>query len=116
MAPSQQKLAEQTLEQGWKAQKAGDPRTAERFYRQALADQPSDANAWCFLGMALHDQERYHEAVAAYEKSLALQPHTHITLNNLGNTYRLMRQLDKAVEAFDKAIRLKPDYLIAFKN
>ncbi|HEY2413449.1 MAG TPA: FkbM family methyltransferase [Pirellulaceae bacterium] len=108
--------AEQTLEQGWKAQKAGDPRTAERFYRQTLADHPSDGNAWCFLGMALHDQERYHEAVAAYEKSLALQPSTHITLNNLGNTYRLMRQLDKAVECFDKAIRLKPDYLIAFKN
>jgi FkbM family methyltransferase len=110
------KLVEKTLEQGWKAQKAGDPRTAERFYRQALADQPSDANAWCFLGMALHDQERYHESVAAYEKSLAIQPDAHITLNNLGNTYRLMRQLDKAVESFDKAIRLKPDYLIAFKN
>jgi FkbM family methyltransferase len=108
--------AEQTLEQGWKAQKAGDPRTAERFYRQVLADRPNDANAWCFLGMALHDQVRYHESVAAYEKSLALQPDAHITLNNLGNTYRMMRQLDKAVEAFDKAIRLKADYTIAFKN
>jgi FkbM family methyltransferase len=115
-SPAEKTLAEQTLEQGWKAQKAGDPRTAERFYRQALADHPNDANAWCFLGMALHDQERYLESVAAYEKSLAIQPGAHITHNNLGNTYRLMRQLDKAVECFDKAIRLKPDYIIAFKN
>src|SRR4051794_649181 len=105
--------AEETLQEGWKAQQAGDPRTAERVYRQVIASEPIHANAWCFLGMALHDQVRYQEAIAAYHKALALQPKFAIAFNNLGNTYRLMRQLDKAIECFDKAIALKPDYLIA---
>ncbi len=107
---------EQQLNEGWKAQQAKNPRLAEHLYLQVLNSEPNNANAWCFLGMALHDQERYDEALSAYDKAMKLKPDFAIGLNNLGNTYRLMRQLDKAVECFDRAIALKPDYLIAYKN
>lgn len=108
--------AQQLLDQGWKLQQAGNPRGAEQNYLQVLAAEPKHANAWCFLGMALHDQERYDDAISAYQKALELQPDFPIALNNLGNTYRLMRRLPDAVRTFDRAISLKPDYLIAYKN
>ncbi len=104
------------LNRGWQLQQAGRMQEAEQLYQQALAAQPNNPNAWCYLGMLRHDQERYSEALAAYGRALELQPNFPIALNNLGNTYRLMRRLDDALAAFDRAIEQKPDYLIAFKN
>src|SRR5436190_9231574 len=106
----------ESLNQGWKLQQAGRPREAEQRYQQVLASQPTNPDAWCYLGMALHDQQRYSEAISAYRRSLELKPDFPIALNNLGNTFRLTRRLDEAITAFDKAIQLKPDYLIAHKN
>jgi FkbM family methyltransferase len=106
----------ETLNQGWSLHQSGRLPQAEQLYQQALAAQPKNPNAWCYLGMLRHDQERYSEALAAYRRALDLQPNFPIALNNLGNTYRLMRRLDDAIAAFDRAIEQKPDYLIAFKN
>src|SRR4029079_5724283 len=105
-----------TLAQGYRLQLAGRLPEAERIYQQVLSTQPDNANAWCYIGMVRHDQERFPEAIAAYRRALELQPKFPIAYNNLGNTYRLMRRLDDAVAAFDRAIEQKPDYLIAFKN
>ena len=107
---------EQTLNDGWKIHQSGKPAEAEKVYQQALATHPTSSSAWCYLGIALHDQERYDEAVAAYQRALALKPDFPIALNNLGNTYRYQKRLDDAVRAFDQALAQKPDYLIAFKN
>jgi FkbM family methyltransferase len=107
---------DEALSQGWKIHQAGKVRDAEHIYRQVLAAQPTSADAWCYLGIALHDQQRYDEAIAAYRRALELRPDFTIAYNNLGNTYRLMRRLPDAVECFDKALALKPDYLIAYKN
>jgi FkbM family methyltransferase len=107
---------DEELSRGWKIHQAGKPRDAEAIYRQVLAVQPASAEAWCYLGISLHDQERYDEAVAMYRRALELKPNFPICLNNLGNTFRMMRRLSEAVECFDKALTLKPDYLIAYKN
>jgi FkbM family methyltransferase len=105
-----------TLNNAWKIHQAGQVQEAERIYRQVLTQNPKNASAWCYLGIALHDQERYDDAVAVYHRAIALNPKFPVCYNNLGNTYRLQRRLSEAVAAFDKAIALQPDYLIAFKN
>jgi FkbM family methyltransferase len=107
---------EEMLSRGWAVQRAGKAQEAEALYRQALAADPMNASGWCYLGMSLHDQQRYEEAVGAYRRAVELKADFPIALNNLGNSYRLMRRLDAAINAFDKAIAIKPDYLIAFKN
>jgi tetratricopeptide (TPR) repeat protein len=107
---------EEFLGKGWQLQRAGQPREAEQLYRQALGLRANDANSWCYLGMALHDQQRYEDALVAYQKAIEIQPAFPIALNNLGNTLRLMRRLEDAVVAFDRALALKPDYLVAYKN
>jgi len=110
------KTLEEALTRGWQAHQAGDLRQAEQIYQQAVAVQPQSSSAWCYLGMAYHDQERFDEAVAAYRRALSLKPDFPVALNNLGNTFRLQRQLEQALGCFDKALALKPDYLIAYKN
>ena len=62
------------LSQGWQLHLAGQLKTAEQRYRQALQLAPTDPNAWCYLGMACHDQDRLDEAVAAYRKAIRLLP------------------------------------------
>lgn len=107
---------EETLNAGWKIHQSGNLAEAERTYQQALALFPNSSAAWCYLGIALHDQQRYDEAVAAYHRALAIKPEFPICLNNLGNTYRLQKRLDDAVRTFDRSLALQPDYLIAHKN
>ena len=106
----------EALEHGWKLQQAGDLAGAERVYRQVLQVEPQNANAWCYFGMACHDQQRYDEAVAAYQNAVRLQPNFPIAFNNLGNTLRQQRRLKEALASFDQALRLRPDYVNAIKN
>lgn len=106
----------EALAQGWRLHQAGQWAAAEQIYRQVLQANPADANAWCYLGIACHDQDRLDEAVAAYRRAIQLQPNFPIAFNNLGNTLRLQRKLADAVACFDQALRLKPDYVNAHKN
>ncbi len=72
------------LQAAWKIHQGGNVNQAHQMYRQVVDQLPRHANGWCFLGIALHDLKRYDEAVAAYEKALAIQPNFPIALNNMG--------------------------------
>ena len=107
---------EEALQLGWKRHQAGDLRNAEHIYRQVIAVAAADANAWCFLGMACHDQSRFADAVEAYRKALDIQPNFPVVLSNLGNTLKQQGKLDEAEASCREALRLKPDYSTAFNN
>jgi Tfp pilus assembly protein PilF len=104
------------LQRGWQIHQERRFAEAEHIYRDVLGKSPSDANAWCFLGIALHDQRQYAEAVDCYRKAIKLNPSFPIALNNLGNSLRYVNCVEEADQCFQKAIDLKPDYLNAFKN
>lgn len=106
----------EALAQGWQLHQAGQWAAAEAIYRQVLKANPADPNAWCYLGIACHDQDRFDEAVAAYRRAIQLQPNFPIAFNNLGNTLRMQRKLGEAITCFDQALKLKPDYVNAYKN
>ncbi len=108
--------AAETLTRGWQLHQRGDWVGAERLYRSVLQQHPGDANAWCYLGMICHDQDRLGEAVDAYRRAIRLQPHFPIAYNNLGNTLRLQRRLREAIACFDKALQQQPGYVNAYKN
>lgn len=107
---------EEALQLGWKQHQTGDFRNAEHIYRQVLAVTAANANAWCFLGMACHDQARYDEAVEAYHKAIDIQPNFPVALSNLGNTLKQQGKLVEAESTCREALRLKPDYSTAFNN
>jgi len=107
---------EEALQIGWKQHQSGDLRGAENVYRQILQVVPGNENAWCFLGMACHDQKRYDEAVEAYGRALEIRANFPVALSNLGNTLRQLGRLDEAVASCQRALEFKPDYSTAYNN
>jgi tetratricopeptide (TPR) repeat protein len=104
------------LATAWRLHQAGQIVDAEKIYRQVLAAEGNNAVAWCYLGIACHDQDRLDQAVAAYRRALQIRPNFPVALNNLGNTLRSQRKLREAIASFDRAIQLKPHYVNAYKN
>ena len=91
---------ESELNRGWRLHQQKHLAEAERIYRSVLAESPKDANAWCYLGIALNDQRLYAQAVQAYEAALSLNPRFPIALNNLGNSLRYLSEFDRADQCF----------------
>ncbi len=108
--------AEEILNHGWQLHMAGQVPQAEQVYRQLVAALPQNAVAWTYLGMALHDQLRFEEAVAAFQQSIAIDRAMPQTYQNLGKSLGRLRQFDDAIACFDRAIQLSPNYLNAHKN
>jgi serine/threonine protein kinase len=101
-----------------------NPREAEAVLRQAVAiheqlirDLPKVAvyrqllsSMQVTLGMALGNQGKFADAVAAFRRALELNSNLPAVHVNLGNVLREMGQLDEAIGEYRKAIRLKKDY------
>lgn len=104
------------LQTAWKIHQSGQVNHAYQMYRQVVDQLPRHANAWCYLGIALHDLKRYSEAIEAYEKALAIQPNFPIALNNMGNSLRYAYRPEDSDAAFQRALKLDPNYLNAHKN
>ena len=68
------------------------------------------------LGIALRDQNKLEEAVAAYRKAIELKPDYAEAHYNLGIALRDQKKPAEAEAAFRKAIELKPDYPEAYYN
>ncbi len=108
--------ADEFLQSAWKVHQSGGAVQAHQLYRQVVEQLPNHANAWCYLGIALHDLRRYREAIEAYEKAIAINPHFSIAFNNMGNSLRYDFRPDEAEQAFQKALAFDPKYLSAHKN
>ena len=74
------------------------------------------AEAWSNRGNALIEIERYEEAVASYDKAIALNPNYADAFGNRGNALKELRRFDEAVASCDRAIALKPNGADALSN
>lgn len=59
---------------------------------------------------------RFEDAQADYEKSLALDPHLAETHNNLGLLHWRFGRLEQAFACFDRALALRPDFHAVLNN
>lgn len=66
------------------------------------------------LANALLARQRYNDAIAAYRRSIALQPQFVWGYDGLGQTYVLMQRPADAVIQFKKAKKLKPKWAYAY--
>jgi hypothetical protein len=66
--------------------------------------------------MVCHDQERFDDAVFAYEQAIVFDPNMAVAHQNYGKTLGRLRKFDEAITCFERAITLSPTYLNAYKN
>jgi len=58
----------------------------------------------------------FDEALAAYDRALALRPDHAATLANRGDVLRELRRLDDALASYDRALAARPDYAEALSD
>ena len=62
------------------------------------------------LGVALHEDGRFDDAVARYRRALQIQPDYVPAFNNLGVTLRAQGKVDEAIRVYDDGLRVRDDY------
>jgi tetratricopeptide (TPR) repeat protein len=76
--------------------------------RQAVRVKPDDPVYRQYLGLALMQTKRMHEAEEHLVEAARLEPHNPSHYVNLGRIYRSGRLIKKAREAFERALRIEP--------
>ncbi|HUN61159.1 MAG TPA: tetratricopeptide repeat protein, partial [Candidatus Sulfotelmatobacter sp.] len=93
---------------------------AEQFYRQALKDDPSSAEALYGLGSAYLQLGKASEAHDCFERALKLAATYPGTLpncwNNLGILAARGGNYDEAIQDFQRALQIDPEHTIALQN
>jgi hypothetical protein len=82
---------------------AQDPAGALAIAEQIVAREPGNARAWRVLGVAAKGTKDLDRAMAAFRKSLELEPANSTALYNIGVVYALKSDRDRAFEWLGKA-------------
>ena len=94
----------------------GHSEVAIERIRKAILRNGRDPAFHHNLGNILRGQGRLAEAMACYERALALAPDSVDTLYNLGNTCQDLGQTERAIGYFERALRLRPDAVELHNN
>ncbi|HWM66455.1 MAG TPA: tetratricopeptide repeat protein [Steroidobacteraceae bacterium] len=89
---------------------------ATRLYTQAIALNPTHAEAYYKRGNALRMLGQLDEAVASYDQAIELNPDYAFAYCNRGTVQRSLGLLDEALSSYDAAIALTPDDAVAHSN
>ena len=77
--------------------------------KQALAHNPDDAQLYFHLGVAHRVAQRRLDALAAFEKSIELEPGRAAAYYQAGGLALAIRRYDRAEELFREVLRRQPD-------
>jgi tetratricopeptide (TPR) repeat protein len=77
---------------------------ADKWFTKAVEWNPKDALGWYYLGRTKYNENRFEEAVSAFQKCLALDPRNVKAEDNLGLSYEGLNRIDEAVAAYRTAI------------
>lgn len=88
--------------------RAGRLPEAGALYRQLLAQQPADVDAWLNLGIVLAQSNDEDGACAAFETVLRLRPGDFMANNNLGLLLRTQARFAESIECFRAALMAEP--------
>jgi tetratricopeptide (TPR) repeat protein len=98
----------------------GYPETSEIFFRRALQDDPTSAEALYGLGSVYLQQQKSKEARDSFEGVLKLQPSYPGTIPNAWNNLGILSAQEgdaaAAIEFFQRALQIDPAHLIALLN
>jgi Flp pilus assembly protein TadD len=84
---------------------------ADKWLTQMLEWTPNDPEGWYYLGRTKYNENRFAEAIQAFQHSLKLDPHNVKTQDNLGLSYAGLGRADDAIAAYQTAIKWQNDTL-----
>jgi tetratricopeptide (TPR) repeat protein len=94
--------ASEIFRQASEAMQRGNLSVAGDGFETAAKAAPAFAEAHFNLGLVREEQSRFDEAIASFQKALALKPRLHGANLFLGIAYFRLNQLDKALAAIQK--------------
>lgn len=83
---------------------------------QRTEKESANYEAWIELGNAYYDADMPHQAIDAYNRSLALKPDNADVLNDQGAMYRQTGDFKQALKNFEKAFTIDPNNLESLYN
>jgi tetratricopeptide (TPR) repeat protein len=89
---------------------------AARLYSEALAQEPRNADALCYLAMIYCQQGRFPEGRDLLLQAIAVAPKRASAHNLLGMAHHRTGELNAALASFDAAIACQPDLADAHGN
>ncbi len=93
----------------------GDYAAAADFIGRAVALDPNNPTAFYNLGNTLRDLNRLDEALASYDRALALRPNVE-TWGNRGSVLQELGRPDEAIVSFDRALAMNPLHATSLFN
>ena len=97
-------------DQGLTALQGGNAAEAVTLLERATQADPTDYQAFMYLGAAYGQAERHHDAIAALTQAVTLQPANAQGRYNLGIAMERGGYAPQALEAYQQALQLQPDY------
>jgi tetratricopeptide (TPR) repeat protein len=82
----------------------GDFIAADGLLTRSLAADPSDAEAWYYLGRTKYNESRFAEAVEAFQQCLKREERSVRAADNLGLAYAGLGRTEEALAAYQQAI------------
>ncbi len=77
---------------------------ADKWLTHAVKEAPSDSEAWYFLGRARYNENRFADAITAFQQCLKLDPKSVKAEDNLGLAYQGLDRINDAIATFQTAI------------
>ena len=82
----------------------GDYASAARWLARSIEFDPRDAQAWYYLGRTKYNENRFEEAVRAFQECLKLDPRNVKAEDNLGLSYQALGRTDDAIASYGNAM------------
>ncbi|MCK9915128.1 tetratricopeptide repeat protein [Microbacteriaceae bacterium K1510] len=104
------------LDRALQAYRDGRLAEAEEVCLKIVATKRNFFDGLYVLAVVQAAAGRSEEAVANYNRALAVQPKHAEALSNRGNALKVLGRLDEALASYDKALALQPNYATGHSN
>jgi len=98
--------------------KKGNYGDASDFLNEAIKRDNNDTNISVMheLAVSNYNLKKYDDAIAAYQKIIAVSPDSASVYNEIGNVYRDKGERKTAEDSYKKAIGIDSGYILAYNN
>ncbi|MBV8205771.1 MAG: DUF3857 domain-containing protein [Acidobacteria bacterium] len=93
---------------GTNALRQNNYRMAAELLKNAVEKEPKHKMAWNNLGMAYLAMQKYDDAIAAFNRQIAINPYDEYSYNNLGRALQLEGKRKDAEAAYRKQLDVNP--------